>query len=151
MLIWWDTYRSVYATKPLSFSAIPPALIQGVICRASHVFKSSMLFTFNSYASLLDPGHTQEIISWFCLLGDRKTKPNVFLLVTPELRRLGEVLGDGVSQPTSSGSTTARGDTKQGQENSRKTHKKHEWELGEQRYGLRAMTLRIWTSAVTIA
>lgn len=55
-----------------------------------------------------------------------KMKTSVFLLVTPELQRLGEVLGDGVSQPTSSGSTTAWGDTKHGQENSRKTHKKHE-------------------------
>lgn len=87
----------------------------------------------------------------FAFSMSEKTKTSVFLLVTPELGRLGEVLGDGVSQPTSSGSTTARGGTKQGQENSRKTHKKHDRELGEKRYGLGAMILKTEMSAITIA
>lgn len=41
-----------------------------------------------------------------------KTKTRVFLWVIPKWPRFGEVLGDGGSRPTSSGSTTARGVTK---------------------------------------
>lgn len=152
MLIWWETYRSVYATQPLSFSAVPPVLIQGGIGKASHVFKSGMLFLFNSYASPLDLGPTVEIFGWFCLLSDRKAETRRFPAGNPGAGEARQVRGDGVSQPTSSGSTTAREDTTEGQENSRKTHKKrHEWELGEQKYGLGAMMLKIRTSAITLA
>jgi len=104
----------------LSFSAVPPVTIQGVVCKASHVFKSSILSLFNSYASLLDPGQTVEIAFWMT----EQTKSRVFLLVSPELGRLGELLGDGVSQPTSSGSPTAPGTPGEGRKTREKPRQK---------------------------
>lgn len=92
-------------------------LIQGTVCRASHAFKSSLFFLLSSYTTLLDSGHTVEIFGFaFWVTIEMKLIPAGI----PRTVEAGEFLGDGVLQPTSSGRTTAQGDTKQRQENSRK-------------------------------
>lgn len=61
-----------------------------------------------------------EIFGWFCLLDDNKNETESFPAGIPRTVEAGRFLGDGVLQLTSSGRTTAQGDTKQKQENSRK-------------------------------
>lgn len=95
-------------------------LIQGVVCKASHAFKSSLFFLFDSYISLLDPGHTVKIFVWFCLLDDSKRETESFPAGISRAAEAAKIRGEDVLQPTSSGRTTAQGDIKQRQENSRK-------------------------------
>lgn len=61
-----------------------------------------------------------EILVWFCLLDENKNETESFPAGTPRTVEAGEILGNGVLQPPSSGRTTAQGGTKERQENSRK-------------------------------
>lgn len=88
--------------------------IQGAVCKASHAFKSSLFCLFNSYTSPLDPGHTVEIFVWFCLLDENRNETESFPAGILRTEESGKFLGDGVLQPTSSGRTTGRHQTKAG-------------------------------------
>lgn len=61
-----------------------------------------------------------EILVWCCFLDDNKKETESFPAGIPRTAEAGEILGNGVLQPPSSGRTTAQGDTKERQENSRK-------------------------------
>lgn len=61
-----------------------------------------------------------KIFVWFCLLDDSKRETESFPAGISRAAEAAKIRGDDVLQPTSSGKTTAQGDIKQRQENSRK-------------------------------
>lgn len=118
MLIWEKCYRSVYAIKPLCFSADYLCSFKVQFVRQVMHLKAVCFFCLTATQLFWTLGTRWRFSYGFAFWMTIKMK--LIPAGIPRTVEAGEVLGDGVLQPTSSGRTTVQEHTKQRQENSRK-------------------------------